>query len=353
MYHMSRRLVLSLIVISTIALSLGSMPAVTHADAVIGCYVDGPLAVNEQGSIEVTINCNGIVTTNDVFGFQFSTSRTGDFDAAVAPSAYLPGTFADLATGVVTEVIATNNTLPGLYVATRKNNEVVTAENFTLATFTLTAEDNLTADGLVVITMSDPDFILSDDQGVALAEMLRDVNDLTVTINDIDLAWLSGDMEVRSDVTAIANMDAVELIIGDETYSAANVATYTNTFAMNVAHQYGEVDSPASDGTLAVIVSADIWGHLACYDAAVNLGDTGGSTDVDSLLGTLGTITLLSGDADNDDLIDNDDATMIGANLGTSGALEDDVNGDGTINVLDLVHVGRNFTSTMGSCVGS
>ena len=114
MYHMSRRLVLSLIVISTIALSLGSMPAVTHADAVIGCYVDGPLAVNEQGSIEVTINCNGIVTTNDVFGFQFSTSRTGDFDAAVAPSAYLPGTFADLATGVVTEVIATNNTLPGL-----------------------------------------------------------------------------------------------------------------------------------------------------------------------------------------------------------------------------------------------
>jgi hypothetical protein len=61
---------------------------------------------------------------------------------------------------------------------------------------------------------------------------------------------------------------------------------------------------------------------------------------------------LLSGDADNDHDIDNADATLIGANIGTNAGDDRDVNGDGTVNVLDLVHVGRNFDTLAPTSCG-
>lgn len=350
---MSRRFakfISTFVVVCMVALLGISMPGVVNADPVIGCYATGPSTVNEDAAITVTVQCDSVLTSHNVFGFQFNTSLGGDYDAAVAPVSYTSGTFADISTGATSGVIAPTNTLPGMYAVTRKNNEVVTSENFTLATFQLMAEDNLTVDGTVSITMVDGDFILSNDQGAAIADMLRDVNDLSVTINDIDLAWLTGDMVVRSDVTNISNMPSVELIIGGKTYSATSVASYANTFVMDSTFQYSENLSPDSDDVLEVSATADITGHLACSNATVDLQDAGSATDVDTRLGTSGVITLLSGDADNDDLIDIDDATLIGANIGAGGTNEEDINGDGAINVLDLVHVGRNYNSAIGSC---
>jgi hypothetical protein len=350
MSHKLRKLVLLSVVFSLVALSPGIFAGTVSADPVAGCYVNAPTTVNEDAPFTVTIQCDDVLVTNNVFGFQFGTTLAGDYDTSVAPSAYSAGTFADLSTGATSGVIAPTNALPGLYVVSRKSNEVVSVEDFTLATFDLVAEDDLTVDGSVVITMTDADFMLSNNLGEELLGWLRDVNDLTVTINNLDLAWLSGNMEVRSDVTAITNMDSIEFIVGDKTYSASNVATYTNTFAMDDTYQYTEAGSPDADGTLSVSASADIFGHLACTNATVDLGDAGVATLVSTLLGTGGTITLKAGDADNDDAIDIDDATLIGANIGTGGTLEEDVNGDGAINILDLVHVGRNYSSTIGTC---
>jgi parallel beta-helix repeat protein len=72
-------------------------------------------------------------------------------------------------------------------------------------------------------------------------------------------------------------------------------------------------------------------------------------------LTTLGNVVLLGGDANNDDFIDNLDATCIGGDYGETnpaGFTEcggsgsggtSDVNGDGAVNLLDLVLMGGNY----------
>lgn len=67
----------------------------------------------------------------------------------------------------------------------------------------------------------------------------------------------------------------------------------------------------------------------------------------------LGTLILLGGDADNDDLIGVDDASCIGGDYnqapslcGTTVGSSSDVTGDGKVDVLDLTLMGGNFDKT-------
>lgn len=323
------------------------------ADPVDGCYATAsPLTVNEDESFTVTVQCENISTDNNVFGFQLGTQLAGDYDVPSMPEIYTAGTFADPSTGVLTEVVTGANLLTGYYAVTRKNNEVVNTEDFTLGSYALRAEDNLTGNGSVIISLIDEQFILSDIHGSSLTGWLRDVHDVTVTITNLDLAWLSGDVVVRSDVDTISNLSLIELMLGNKAYSASNVATFSNTFTMDVTHRYDEEGEPG-DGTLNVNVSADMSGHLMCSTSDVNLGDTGSATDVTTKVGVAGTITLLAGDADNDHDIDNADATLIGANIGTSPFDDRDINGDTIVNILDLVHVGRNFDTPAPTSCGT
>jgi len=55
------------------------------------------------------------------------------------------------------------------------------------------------------------------------------------------------------------------------------------------------------------------------------------------------TISLLAGDIDNNDVVDNWDAMTIGAHYNTAEPAAADLNNDGTINVLDLELVARNY----------
>jgi hypothetical protein len=58
------------------------------------------------------------------------------------------------------------------------------------------------------------------------------------------------------------------------------------------------------------------------------------------------TITLLAGDIDNNEVIDQLDALTIGMSYNTSTPTAADLNNDATINVLDLELLAQNYRKT-------
>lgn len=65
---------------------------------------------------------------------------------------------------------------------------------------------------------------------------------------------------------------------------------------------------------------------------------------------TLNQVKLLGGDANDDDLVDISDATIIGGEFGKSGGgisdFRADINNDGTVDIMDLVLFGGNYSKT-------
>jgi hypothetical protein len=65
---------------------------------------------------------------------------------------------------------------------------------------------------------------------------------------------------------------------------------------------------------------------------------------------TLTSLELLGGDANDDNVIDATDATLIGGEYGNSGAgignAAADINADDAVDILDLTLMGGNFTET-------
>jgi uncharacterized repeat protein (TIGR01451 family) len=97
----------------------------------------------------------------------------------------------------------------------------------------------------------------------------------------------------------------------------------------------GTFDLNASIGTNTVIVSAS--GFLS---AQRSVTITEGSRI------TLPTITLMAGDIDGDNVIDQFDAITIGMSYNTSTPSAADLNDDGIINVLDLELLAKNYRKT-------
>jgi hypothetical protein len=59
---------------------------------------------------------------------------------------------------------------------------------------------------------------------------------------------------------------------------------------------------------------------------------------------TLTTVTLKSGDVNDDDIVDIADATAVGLNLGTADpGLATNINRDSTVDILDIILVSVNF----------
>lgn len=353
--------------VSVILGTLGLFVLVTSVTAgspnpdadVYGCFLSSTAAtVNEGQSIPVVAECEGVIIDNNVFGFQIGTSiSAGDYSGS-APTEYTAGTFSSLASD---GLLVGENTL-ALYGVSRQNADVVNVTDFTLGSYSLTADTDLTsADGSVSVTFVDSTFKLSDQYGAPLTGWLRTVNDLNVTINDIDLAWLSGDVTVRSDSDSIGSLSTVTLDLGPKQYTDAAEGSYQTSLTMDAGYLYVENGSGVvggsyatandSNNTLNIDVAADMWGHLACSTSPVNLGDTGSAQNADSLIGTSGVITLLAGDVNDDGVVSNTDSTIIGGDFGDSGVdinalYEGDINLDTTVNIFDLVHVGRNFDAT-------
>ena len=88
-------------------------------------------------------------------------------------------------------------------------------------------------------------------------------------------------------------------------------------------------------GTNSVIASAS--GFLS---AQRSVTITDGSTT------TLPTITLIAGDIDGNNVIDQFDAITIGINYNMTVPASADLNNDGIINVLDLERLAQNYRKT-------
>jgi hypothetical protein len=291
-----------------------------------GCYVDAPTAVDEGTTFTATVKCHNV--TDNVFGFEFGTTLTGQ--ATTSATTYTPGDFVSGATNGTLQAV---NTL-AQYAVSRQGNETATGD-FTLGSFSLTADKGLTSDGSATVALPAASFKLSDNSGAALS-WLQSSPDATVTITNITLALLSGNVTVRSDgsVTSLKN---VALNVGGTDYTAATVSGGTKALA--VTGEYTNL-------TLPVSVSMD--SHLACTK---NYSLTDGSDDAAAKIGTItlkaGDVVSVSGDTD----INIQDATAIGAQFGTSSPTgQVDVNKDGKVDIYDLVHVGRNYGATQGSC---
>jgi hypothetical protein len=101
------------------------------------------------------------------------------------------------------------------------------------------------------------------------------------------------------------------------------------------ANPDGTFNLQAPAGTYTIIASAS--GFLTAQ----------GSVTVNSgAASTMPTISLLAGDIDNNNVIDQLDAMTIGMNYNAADPTSADLNSDGVINVLDLELLARNYRAT-------
>ena len=91
--------------------------------------------------------------------------------------------------------------------------------------------------------------------------------------------------------------------------------------------------APAGNYTVTAVAS----GFLGAQGSVTLIG---GSTT------TKPSITLLAGDIDNNNVIDQFDALTIGMSYNTSTPAAADLNNDGNINVLDLELLAQNYRET-------
>jgi hypothetical protein len=99
-----------------------------------------------------------------------------------------------------------------------------------------------------------------------------------------------------------------------------------------------------ADGTFSLTASAGT--YTAVATASGFLGAQGSVTLSNGATSTLPTISLLAGDIDNNNVIDQFDAMTIGMNYNTAIPAAADLTNDGTINVLDLELLARNYRKT-------
>jgi len=139
----------------------------------------------------------------------------------------------------------------------------------------------------------------------------------TMTVTPLPTGMITGQVFASKPVT-ISVFDAnINLI-------ASVPATANGSFAVTL-----------SGGTYTVIASAS--GYL----------NTQGSFTVPGNFNlTLPTISLLAGDIDNNNVIDQYDAMTIGMSYNTNVPSAADLNNDGIINVLDLEVLAQNYRMT-------
>jgi nitrous oxidase accessory protein NosD len=138
----------------------------------------------------------------------------------------------------------------------------------------------------------------------------------------------------------------------DDTGAVMTFATGTTGTVVG----YGPFVSSTSSYFGNVSLSNVVWDtyqpvtiSMARYlDVTVGLGRIATITADNQVFSTL---VLLGGDADDSNVIDIFDATIIGGQFDTNGSgdVRSDINNDGTVNIFDLVLMGGNFDATSAS----
>lgn len=99
-----------------------------------------------------------------------------------------------------------------------------------------------------------------------------------------------------------------------------------------------------ADGSFSITAPPDTYAVLA--EAEGFLDAEGSAIVTDGATTTMTTISLLAGDIDGNDVIDQYDAMTIGMSYNTASPDAADLNADGVINVLDLELLAANYRAT-------
>jgi len=286
-----------------------------------GCRVVAPLSVPENQSFDMNVSCSDVA--EPVFGFEFAHS-IDPTSPTIEPqsSSYDEGS-----------IFAGKNATPWF-------NDLIDGYAMSLlGDETPTQVDGTASLGSIAYDTDEPGLVTVNLPPVILGDV--DGNQITVTTNNtrvieilnLPLAAVSGTAtrETGADTGA-----AITITIDgvpppeDRVENGVYYFAYPETVALN-AELIG--DAP---------------GHLECVTP--NLGLT------DEIENVLLLITLKAGDVDNDGDIDIVDATIIVSERFGDPVPADsvaDLNEDEVINILDLIHVGRNYDDVVGDCFSS
>lgn len=171
--------------------------------------------------------------------------------------------------------------------------------------------------------------------------------DLTFDVRDDVDAQFSLDIDVSTDgdITP-AGLLRVDVLIFDSDFNyTPDIQSIPPTVlpadGLNTL-TFQRLETGEDGNETPIYLYIDTLGHIVCretFGAGLDLPDLPLTTLIN------GDSVVFAGDADNDEDIDADDADLIVAEFGNTPFIDDDfdINADGEINVLDLVHVGRNF----------
>ncbi len=284
-----------------------------------GCFINAPESVNENSPFTATVACNN---AGDVYGFEY--------DLNIDPSspmlfpqdtAFTPG---DIFDGLSTMTLINN--LDDGYAVSLQREPAGVSGDVTLGSIGYDTDDP----GTALLTLDD--FILGDINGLEIPNSLAANPDATIIIVDLALASFEGSAkrEAGLDLTTAITVEA-DGVPPDTTGTAGGYFTFS----------YAE-ESVATDAELAISAP----GHLGCLTPDLGLPD---DTHV-----VLTPITLLAGDVNGDGEINITDASIIvSARIGDPvppGSVPD-LDEDGRISILDLIHVGRNYGETVPDCL--
>lgn len=147
-------------------------------------------------------------------------------------------------------------------------------------------------------------------------------------------------------LTTIASTPASLLITG-ATGSLSGVALATKTVTVTLYKQDSSVETTTTtDANGNFTMTAPAGTYTVAASAPGFLRAQGSPVLTSGVTTVMPAISLLAGDIDGNDVIDQFDALTIGMNYNLSAPAAADLNNDGTINVLDLELLAANYRAT-------
>jgi hypothetical protein len=204
--------------------------------------------------------------------------------------------------------------------------------NITIATFDVTASGNA---GLAALTFANQKFSDPNAQTINLA-----AQDSTILISEAAQPAPTNEPESQptDEATPVTVLSQV-ILTGrtDNNWSGVVVTVGDNGQSVTTdASGNFRLENVAAGSHTSITADAPGYLSAVCVTPIVAPPQT-----------NLLSVTLLSGDVNDDDAVDITDATAVGTRLGASGSeLPEDLNKDNTVDIFDIVLVSLNFGQT-------